>query len=63
MNSSHTNKRLASVLGASALTFGTMLVPAMPVFAATSYTGVSGSSVSIQKYLVMDSNAAVPNVT
>lgn len=56
-------KRLASVLGASALTFGTMLAPAMPVFAATSYTGVSGSSVSIQKYLVMDSNAAVPNVT
>lgn len=48
-------KRLASVLGASALTFGTMLAPAMPVFAATSYTGVSGSSVSIQKYLVMDS--------
>lgn len=56
-------KRLASVLGASALTFGTMLAPAMPVFAATSYTGVSGKSVSIQKYLVMDSNAAVPNVT
>lgn len=56
-------KRLASVLGASALTVGTMLAPAMPVFAATSYTGVSGSSVSIQKYLVMDSNAAVPNVT
>lgn len=56
-------KRLASVLGTSALTFGTMLAPAMPVFAATSYTGVSGSSVSIQKYLVMDSNAAVPNVT
>lgn len=56
-------KRLASVLGTSALTFGTMLAPAMPVFAATSYTGVSGKSVSIQKYLVMDSNAAVPNVT
>lgn len=56
-------KRLAFVLGASALTFGTMLAPAMPVFAATSYTGVSGSSVIIQKYLVMDSNAAVPNVT
>lgn len=31
-------KRLASVLGASALMFGTMLAPAMPVFAATSYT-------------------------
>lgn len=38
----------------------TMLVPTM---AATTYSTVNGTSTSFKKYLVMDKNASVPNVT
>lgn len=57
------NRKIAPILGASVLAFGAMMAPTVPVFAADAYTKATGGSVNIEKYLVMKSNAEVPNVT
>lgn len=55
-------KRTIAKTGATMLTMA-MLLNGTTVFAANQYTGVTGSSVNIEKYLVVKSTATVPNVT
>lgn len=55
-------KRTIAKTGATMLTMA-MLLNGTTVFAANQYTGVNGSSVNIEKYLVVKSTAKVPNVT
>lgn len=56
-------KRTIAKTGATMLTMA-MLLNGTTVFAATNtYAGVTGGAVNIEKYLVVKSTAAVPNVT
>lgn len=55
-------KRTIAKTGATMLTMA-MLLNGTTVFAANQYTSVKGSSVNIEKYLVVKSTAKVPNVT
>lgn len=51
----------AAAAMALVVTAGTLL-PSVPAFAANQYTPVAGTSVSFDKYLVMDQEAEIPNV-
>lgn len=55
-------KKTIAKTGATMLTMA-MLLNGTTVFAANQYTSVNGSSVNIEKYLVVKSTAKVPNVT
>lgn len=58
------NKKVGKKIFVTAVTTAMVAAMAVPAFAeGTSYTGVNGSSVNIQKYLIMDEQAQVPNKT
>lgn len=55
-------RRFLSTASAAVLA-SAMMFTAMPVFAANSYTAISGGTTNFDKYLVMDKEANVPNVS
>lgn len=56
-------KRTIAKTGATMLTMAMLLNGTTVFVAANTYDGVTGSAVNIEKYLVVKSTAAVPNVT
>lgn len=56
-------KRIGAAFAGLAMTAGLVFGTAAPVFAATTYTPVAGTSTTFNKYFIMDAGDTVPNAT
>ena len=56
-------KRILAGMAAPLIAAATIAAPALPTFAATTYTAVAGTSCNFNKYLIMDAGDTVPNAT